>query len=137
MIVGLGCMQANAQQFTFYETEQAFDRAQLKEVMIAVADLDPMANVFHSDDMTILQIKISPSVADHELRSAVSATGVVLKPGTPDLGTKYAATSHEPLYIATGDPESDHARYVEAVNSWNAANPERLMPTPIPQVDEQ
>jgi hypothetical protein len=139
LTIGLGGMSVYGQNpdFTFYEVEVAFDRAQLKEVMLAVAALDPDGAVFHSDDMAILQVKVGATITDHELRSAITAAGVALLPGTPDLQARYSTPPTVPMYVPTGDPKGDHARYEAEVHEWNKLNPGQQMPAPIPFTDEE
>lgn len=133
-----GGISLQAQEFSFYQASEPFDRAQLKDVMIAVADLDPAAMVFHSDDMTILQVKMTGAVTEDQLRSAISNSGLQILPGTPDLVSRYGNNTPEvPVYIPTGDAQADHARYVQAVNTWNQTNPNRQLPQPLPYADEQ
>ena len=137
LALGLGGMELHAQQHSFYQAADTFDRAQLKYVMEAVADAFPDAEVFPSDDMRVLQVKTTTPVNDAELRSAIASAGVQLLPGTPDLKALYGEAPDVPMYVDTGDPPADHARYVQAVNDWNEAHPDQPLPQPLPYVDEQ
>jgi hypothetical protein len=135
LLWALGSFPMQAQQggFTFLEVTQTVDRAQLKELIIAAQAVDPQVMIFTSDDGYILQIK-STSTADW--RAVIAGTGLTVVPGTPDLQARYGAPPQVPMYIPTGDPEGDHARYAEAVATWNAAHPEQQLPPPIPYVNE-
>src|SRR5690606_23302487 len=130
-------MELHAQQHSFYQAAETFDRAQLKYVMEAVTDAFPGAEVFPSDDMRVLQVKTTAPVNDAELRSAIASAGVQLLPGTPDLKALYGEAPDVPMYVDTGDPPADHARYVQAVNDWNEAHPDQPLPPPLPYVHEQ
>jgi hypothetical protein len=138
IFIGLGCAvsSANAQQHTFFQATETFDHSQFKHAIQAVVDLDPMAKVFASDDMRVLQIVHNGSITPDQLRSLITSTGLQLQPGTPDLNALYGTAPNVPMYVPTGDAAADHARYVDAVNEWNAAHPDQQMPQPLPYADE-
>ena len=138
VILGLGCMvvSANAQQHTFFQATDAFDHSQYKHAIQAVMDFDPTAKVFASDDMRVLQIVHNANVTNDQLRSLITDTGLQLRAGSPDLEALCGPAPDVPVYIATGDAAADHARYVDAVNEWNAAHPDQQMPLPLPYIDE-
>lgn len=126
----------NAQGRHYFQASQVFDLGELKASIQAVVDLDPTANVFASDDMRVLQVN-SSQLSDQEIRAAITAAGLTLLPGTPDLTALYGPAPDVPMYIDTGDPQADHARYVQDVNEWNLNNPNDQQPQPLPYVDEQ
>jgi hypothetical protein len=126
-------MLAQQGGFTFLEVTQPVDRTQLKDVLLAAHAMDPQVMIFTSDDGYILQIKSTAAV---DWRGVIASTGLTVVPGTPDLQARYGAPPQVPMYIPTGDPEGDHARYVTAVAAWNATHPEQQLPPPIPYVNE-
>ena len=64
---------SQAPSFTFFQAEAPLDRTALKQVIGQVMDIDPLAEVFHSDDMTILQVK-SNTASEAQLRTASTIT---------------------------------------------------------------
>ncbi len=127
-----GTVLGQSHQHTFLQPASTLDQAQLKQVIQAVADAHPNAAVFASDDLRVLQIKHGGTITETGLRQLITATGVSLLPGTPDLKDLYGEAPDVPMYVPTGDPEGDHLRYKEAVEAYNEANPDKAMPTPIP-----
>lgn len=117
--------------FVYFQADAPLDRAAFKMVVGQVLDLDPQAEVYHSDDMTVIQVKRG-AMNDAQLRAAITSTGVTLRPGTLDAATlQPAPTDGPPLYVVTNDPEGDLARYRAAVEAWNAAHPDQpLSPEP-------
>ena len=121
MLLGGFSAVAQADGLRSYETTEAMDRADLKFIIQAVTDLDPMAEVFHSDDMRILQVRSSAQVSDAEIRGAIQSAGTQLREGTPDLSayTPSPALDSPPVYVVTGNEAEDLARYQAAVAAWN------------------
>lgn len=119
---------------SYYQTSSTFDRTELKFMISALQDMDPSAMVFPSDDMRVIQV--NSSLNDQEIRSALVSSGVSLEPGVPDLEALYGPAPNVPVYVPTGDPQADHARYVSDVDQWNQQHPEQALPPPLPFVDE-
>lgn len=111
----------------FFRTSAEIDRAALKHVIQAIGDLDPNAKVLHSDDLRILHVRANPSVTDAELRAAMSAAGVPVDQGTPDLRAYLPEPSADtpPIYVVSGNETDDLARYRSAAEAWNQAHPDR------------
>lgn len=127
--------KAQSSEFIFFETEAPVDRSQLKFIIQAVLDVDPGAGVFHSDDLSILQVKPSNGLSEQAYREAIGQAGITLRPGTrtaEELGLNQTPTDGPPVYIATGNDAVDMPRYQAAVEQWNAAHPDQpLSPTPV------
>ena len=108
---------------------------QIKFIIEAVVNADPYAQVFHSDDMTILQVKHSGTMTESAARSAIVSTGLVLQAGNPtpdELGLIAVDPNAPPVFFQTGDDAGDQERYRMAVEQWNATHPEStLSTTPI------
>ena len=106
----------------YFEATEAYDRAQLKFVIQAVVDLDPNANVYQDDGLRLLHVR--SNVSEQELRSAITGAGMALLEGTPNVGAASngptATADGKPLFVITGDPAADQARYAAAVELWNA-----------------
>jgi hypothetical protein len=117
---------AFGQAHHYFQAEAPYDRGALKQLVQAVVDLDPQADVNAGDDMTLLHVRSSAS--ESELRAAINGSGVALRPGTPDLGHANPAPTTtptgRPLMVLTGDPAADQARYAAAVAAWNEAHPQ-------------
>ncbi|MBX2981015.1 MAG: hypothetical protein KF905_17130 [Flavobacteriales bacterium] len=113
---------AMAQSNHYFEAAEAYDRAQLKFVIQAVVDIDPNANVYQDDGMRLLHVR--SNVSEAELRGAIAGAGLALLDGTPNVGTANngptATADGKPLFVITGDPAGDQARYAAAVQLWNA-----------------
>ncbi len=105
----------------FFQVETPLDIFTIRPVMEAVRDLDPNGKVLYSDDMTILQIKVNPSVTDAELRQVITNTGVLLAEGTLQIDTPpvYTTPDGKPLYVLSNDEAGDRASYEAAVREWN------------------
>ncbi len=138
LLIAAATMRASAQDTGrhYFQAGQVFELSELKAATQAVIDLDPMANVFSSDDLRVIQVN-SAQLSEAEIRSAITGTGLTLLPGTPDLTALYGPAPTVPMYIDTGDPQADHARYVQDVEEWNLNNPDNQQPQPLPYVDEQ
>lgn len=120
---------AQGPAFVYFQADAPLDRAALKMVVGQVLDLDPQAEVYHSDDMTVIQVKRG-ALSEAQLRAAITSTGVNLRPGTVDPATlQPAPTDGPPLYVVTNDPDGDLARYRAAVEAWNAAHPDQPLST--------
>lgn len=119
-------------------TSAPMDASGLKHVIQAVMDIDPLATVSWSDDLTILQVRRNPSISVDQVRSAITGTGVGLQPGLVDPATLFPAPgTTEPVYIVTGDEAADQARYRSAVEAWNALHPEAPIGEPVHLKDHQ
>jgi hypothetical protein len=122
---------AQTPSYVFYRTEAPIDRADLKQIIGQVTDVDPMAEVFHSDDYTVIQVKLG-SVSEPMIRAAITQAGVALRPGTVDAATLQPAPQDgPPVFLVTDDPAADRARYQAAMEAWNAAHPEAPVTAPI------
>jgi hypothetical protein len=122
---------AQAPSHVFFRTETPMDRTALKMVIGQVVDLDPAAEVFHSDDMTIIQVKRG-TATEAQLRAAIGQAGVALRPGTVDpLTLQPAAVDGPPVFVVTNDPADDLARYQAAMAVWNAAHPDQPVSLPV------
>jgi hypothetical protein len=127
MLLGGFSSLAQSDELRTYGSTTAFDRVALKHVIQAMVDIDPNAQVFHSDDMMIIQVKASAAVSDSEIRSAIQSTGLQLREGTPDLSTYYPAPAADspPLYVVSGNESEDLERYRAAVAAWNLQHPDQ------------
>ena len=95
-------------------------------------DADPSADVFHSDDMRIIQVRQSGGLTEQGYRTAITQAGVDLLPGTrtaEELGLNQVPANSPPVYVATGDEAADVARYQASVSQWNAAHPDQQVST--------
>lgn len=126
---------AQSPGFSFYRAATPVDRSQLKLIIQAVKDVDPSADVFHSDDMTILQIRHQGALTEQVYRHAIEQAGIGLLAGSPtaeELGLNQVPVGGPPVYAATGDDAADQARYAAAVEQWNVAHPDQqLSTTPV------
>jgi hypothetical protein len=119
-------------------TSAPLDASGLKHVVQALADIDPLATVSWSDDLTILQVRRNPSVSVEQVRAAINSAGVDLQPGLVDPSTLFPAPgTTEPVYIVTGDDAADLARYRTAVEAWNALHPDAPIGEPVHLKDNQ
>ncbi len=138
----LGALGASAQapvQHVF-EADPPLDMLTIRPVIELVKDLDPNGKVLWSDDMTILKIRIHPSVIEGELRQAITSKGVALREGTPTLAGEepvYTTPEGRPLYVLTGDEAADRARYEQAVQQWNQNNPNDPISLPVQVRDDR
>lgn len=116
----------------FFQAEAPFTNAQHKAIIESVLGVDPNAEVFRSDDMTIVQVKSSALLDQASYRAAIQSAGVPLAPGmrtAEELGV--GAVPAVPVFVATGDDDADMERYRSAVEAWNAIHPEQLL-SPVP-----
>lgn len=119
-------------------TQQPMTESNLKQVIQSVVDIDPLATVSWSDDLTIIQVRRNPSVSVEQVRAAINGAGVGLQPGVVDPATLFPAPgTTEPVYIVTGDEAADQARYRAAVEAWNALHPEAPIGEPVHLKDNQ
>ncbi|MCB9183958.1 MAG: hypothetical protein H6591_08565 [Flavobacteriales bacterium] len=121
---------AQAPGYLFFQAEAPLTNVQHKQVIESVTSLDPYAQVFHSDDMTIVQVKSSALLDQASYRGAIQSTGVALAPGLrnpEELGI--GALPAVPVFVSTGDDEADMARYRTAVEDWNASHPDQPLST--------
>lgn len=130
LVVAFGTF-AQAPSYVFFRTEVPMDGAALKQVIGQVNDIDPLAEVFYSDDMTIIQVKRGV-VTDAQIRAAIAQAGVALRPGAVDPATlQPASVDGPPVFIVTDDPAADLARYEAAMAAWNAAHPDQPVSLPV------
>lgn len=126
---------AQTPQYLFFQAETAIERSQYKYIIEEVMNTDPRAEVFHSDDLTVLQVKSTSGLGEATYREAIQRTGVSLRAGTPDLvalGLTPAVPEGPPVFVVTNDPVADQARYQAEVDRWNAAHPnEPVNATPL------
>lgn len=118
------CAQSTG--FHYFRAAEPFNRSQYKVMISAVMDADPMAEVFHSDDMTIIQVKAAGGLTQEAYRQALTGAGIALLPGTltAEEVNPPAPADAPPVFVATGDEATDLARYQAAVEAWNASHPE-------------
>lgn len=124
--------QAQGPAYYFFRTETPMQSMQLKMIIEAVMSLDPNAGIYHSDDMTIVQIKHNGSFNEQMAREAIASTGVALRAEIPtdaEMGRNTVDPNAPPIYIVTGDEAADQARYQMAVEQWNAAHPQDQLST--------
>lgn len=128
-------VSAQAPGYTFFEASTAVDMSQLKFIIEAVQNADPSADVFHSDDMTILQVRHSGGLPEAAYRAAIESTGVALQAGTrtpEQLGLTQVDPNAPPVFVVTGNDAADAEQYRNAVEQWNAAHPDQQMSaTPV------
>lgn len=127
LTLGLAC-GAHAQQagFLYFEAQQPITQQQLKLLMEGIQTLDATAEVFHSDDYRIVQVKSANLQPEAIYRAFLETRGVALRPGTrtpEELGINNRPAV--PVYVATGDAAADRARYRAAVEQWNALHPDQ------------
>lgn len=126
-------LAAQAPGHLFFQTQAPFTSAQHKAIIESVVGVDPNAEVFHSDDMMIVQVKSSALLDEASYRAAIQSVGVPLAPGlrtAEELGV--GAVPAVPVFVATGDDDADLERYRIAVENWNAIHPEQqLSPVPV------
>lgn len=130
LVIGMALITGLAAQNTtpdrYFEAEAPLDMVSLRYVYVALNDLDPHADIFHSDDMRIVHVKANAQVGDDEIRAAFATAGVALKAGRwepPTLDMLQTAPDGSPIHVLTNDAAADRARYQQAVEQWNAANP--------------
>jgi len=135
LLLSMSGAMAQSPAFIFFETVNPATPGQLKRLTEALVAVDAGAELFHSDDYRILQLKSSSVQAEGIYRAFFESNGIQLKAGTrtaEDLGLN--ASPAVPVYIATGDEQADMARYRAAVDQWNAVHPEQqISATPIHQ----
>ena len=122
--------RAQQSQFHYFEAAQPVPVAQLKHLTEALASVDANAEIFHSDDRRILQLKSSTLQPEAHYRAVIQARGIVLLPGTrtaDELGINNQPAV--PVFVPTGDEPADMARYRAAVEQWNAVHPEAPLST--------
>jgi hypothetical protein len=137
VLLGLSAKAQNP-ELLHLRTSAPLDASSLKHVVQAMVDIDPLATVSWSDDLTIIQVRRNPSISVDQVRSAITGTGVGLQPGLVDPATLFPAPgTTEPVYIVTGDEQSDLARYRAAVEAWNALHPEAPVGEPVHLKDNQ
>lgn len=119
--------------YLFFQAEAPVSRSQYKFIIEAVMNTDPQAEVFHSDDMTILQVKSLNLQGEQVYRSAITSAGIALQPGLRTAESlSITVTPTVPVYVSTGNDADDLARYQAAVAAWNVTHPEQpLSPTPV------
>ena len=126
---------AQTPQHLFFQAETAIDRSQFKFIIEEMLSTDPTAEVFHSDDLTVLQVKSTSGLGEATYREAIQRTGVSLRAGTPDLvalGLTPVVPEGPPVFMVTNDPAADRARYQTDVARWNETHPnEPMNATPL------
>jgi hypothetical protein len=129
---------AQSSDALYFQATAPMDASNLKFVIQAMVDIDPMATVGHSDDMTIIQVRRNPSVSEAQVREAIASAGVSLQPGLIDPASLTPAPDPNamPVFIVTGDTEADQARYRAAVELWNTNHPEAPLSTPVHLTNE-
>lgn len=121
----LACSAAMAQQARYFQADVPLDRAELKQLMQRVLDLDPNAEVLPEPDMRSLAVVISPQVDNSELHTALQLPGHSVQPAqAPAAGQEHVG---KPVLMDTGDPAGDRQRYVHAVHMWNLEHPEDII----------
>lgn len=127
----LGTLHIHAQNADgrYYKATAPLDLVSLKMVTQAMVDLDPYAQVTHSDDMRIVHVRVHPSVTDAEIRNAMAGARVAVEAGVPDLRAYLPPPNPDapPAYVVTGDDAGDLQRYRAAAEAWNRQHPERAV----------
>ena len=135
MLALTSMVKAQAPGYFFFESATAINGSQLKHIIQAVKDADPSADVFHSDDMRIIQVRQSGGLTEQGYRAAVIQAGVTLLPGTrtaEELGLNQVPANSPPMYVATGNEALDITNYQASVAQWNAAHPDQqVSATPV------
>lgn len=127
-------VRSQSPSFIFFGSVSPVDRSTYKHVIEAVQNVDPTAEVFHSDDMTILQVRSTSGMGEGFYRSAIENAGIALLPGTrtpEELGLTQVNPNAPPVFVVTGDDAADRARYEAAVQQWNLAHPEQTIGTAL------
>lgn len=128
-------IKAQGPSFLFFETVNPASPGQLKQLTESLMQLDASAELFHSDDLRILQLKSSNMQAEGIYRAFFESKGIQLRAGTrtaEELGLNIAPAV--PVYVSTGDEQADMARYRAAVDQWNAVHPQQpISSTPVHQ----
>ena len=138
----LMCMNPvfSQQQDHYFEVDPPLDLFSIRPVYELVRDLDPNGKVLHSDDMTLLQLRVDPTISNDALRQALTQRGIPLREGTSAIPANepiLTTLDGKPLYIATDDQAGDRQRYETAVKAWNEAHPEDPMPLPLRSSTDQ
>ena len=134
LLLGALGTSAQAPMQHVYEADPPLDMLTIRPVIETVKDLDPNGKVLWSDDMTILKIRVNPSISENELRQAITSKGVALREGTPALAGEapvYTTPEGRPLYVLTGDEATARARYEQAVQQWNQTTPNDPISLPV------
>ena len=128
---GIGA-QAQSPGYYFFRSEAPVQPGQFKALIEAVMNTNPNAEIFHSDDMTILQVKHNGVLSEQEARTLITGAGVALRAEAPtaeELGPNTIDPNGPPVYVITGDETADQARYSTAVEIWNSTHPEQQFST--------
>ncbi len=135
LLLAVSGTQAQSPAFLFFETVNPASAGQLKQLTESLTQLDATAELFHSDDFRILQLKSSALQPEGIYRAFFESKGIQLRAGTrtaEELGLN--AVPAVPVYVSTGDEQADQARYRAAVDQWNAVHPQQpISSTPVHQ----
>ncbi|MDQ3102163.1 MAG: hypothetical protein M3R08_12300 [Bacteroidota bacterium] len=143
MLLFMGSLAGMAQESAiyFFQTEEPLDIIGQRNLTEAVIDMDPNAEIFfHFDDPRIFQVNANPTVGETEFRGSIAAKGIDLLAGTPEIPVQQPVNTTpqgKPLYVVTGDQESDRANYQQAVEQWNLNNPADRIEMPVPVGNDQ
>lgn len=135
LLLAVSGTMAQGPTFLFFETVNPADPGQLKRLTEALTQVDANAELFHSDDYRIMQVKSNNMQPEGTYRAFLESNGIQLMPGTrtaEDLGLNAAPAV--PVFVPTGDEQADQARYRAAVDQWNAVHPQQpISATPVHQ----
>jgi hypothetical protein len=112
------------------EFSTAFDQAQSKFIHEGVTDQDPGAMVWIDQAAQSVGMRVHIELDRDQLQAVVGQAGLqitYLGPPRHEVGAVRAAASGggaAPVYIDTGDPATDNARYEVAKKTWIAAHPD-------------
>ncbi len=112
------------------EFSTSFDQAQSKFIHEGVTDQDPGAMVWIDQATQSVGVRVHIELDRDQLQAVVGQAGLhitYLGPPRHEVGAVRAAVSGEgtaPVYINTGDPETDNARYELAKKTWIAVHPD-------------
>ncbi len=124
-----GSLASMAQQRVvhYIQAEAPIDIIGQRHMTEAVRDVDPNAELFfHFDDLSIVQINASPIVPIGEIKSSIATYGIALREAAPVITPQPQVNTTpdgRPLYVLTGNEAADRAAYQQAVETWNANNP--------------
>ncbi len=112
------------------EFSTSFDQAQSKFIHEGVTDQDPGAVVWIDQAAQSVGVRVHIDLDRDQLQAVVGQAGLhitYLGPPRHEAGAVRSAVPGDgaaPVYIATGDPATDNARYELAKKNWIAVHPD-------------
>ncbi len=112
------------------EFSTPFDQAQSKFIHEGVTDQDPGAMVWIDHAVQSVGLRVHVELDRDQLQAVVAQAGLhitYLGPPRHEVGAVRASVSGDgaaPVYINTGDPATDNARYELAKKTWIAVHPD-------------